>query len=92
MWDPSSLQKEGALQDIEVMASVTKTIGSLAVAYPYLRRVQVAESIATLVAAGKERQVPTGPLIEVLRRCTGWRPQRSTMAVLGGRWTRFIPT
>jgi hypothetical protein len=31
-----------------------------------LRRLQVAESIDTLVTTGRERQVPTGPLIEVL--------------------------
>jgi hypothetical protein len=51
---------------IEVIGSVTKTIGSLALAYPYLRRLQVAESIEALVTAGKERQVPTGQVIEVL--------------------------
>lgn len=51
---------------IEVIESVTKTIGSLALAYPYLRRLEVAEGIDALVTAGKERQVPTGPLIEVL--------------------------
>ncbi len=54
------------MHQIEVIESVTKTIGSLALAYPYLRRLQVAESIEALVTAGRERQVPTGPLIEVL--------------------------
>ena len=54
------------MPQIEVIESVTKTIGSLALAHPYLRRLQVAESIESLVSAGKERQVPTGPLIEVL--------------------------
>src|SRR5882724_9510766 len=54
------------MHQIEVIESVTKTIGSLALAYPYLRRLRVAESIETLVTAGTERQVPTGPLIEVL--------------------------
>jgi transposase len=54
------------MQQIEVIESVTKTIGSLALAYPYLRRLRVAESIEMLVTAGTERQVPTGPLIEVL--------------------------
>jgi hypothetical protein len=45
---------------------VTKTIGSLALAYPYLRRLGVAETIDGLVTAGKERAVPTGQVIEVL--------------------------
>jgi transposase len=54
------------MQQIEVIASVTKTIGSLALAYPYLRRLQLAESIAALVTAGKERQVATGAVIETL--------------------------
>lgn len=54
------------MQQIEVIESVTKTIGSLALAYPYLRRLQLAESIATLVTAGKERQVGTGAVIETL--------------------------
>jgi hypothetical protein len=43
MCDPCYLQKEVAMQQIEVVESVTKTIGSLALAYPYLRRLQVAE-------------------------------------------------
>ena len=34
---------------VEVLESVTKTIGSLALAYPYLRRLGVAESIAEVV-------------------------------------------
>jgi hypothetical protein len=51
------------MQQIVVTESVTKTLGSLALAYPYLRRQQLAESIETLVRAGKERQVPTGPVI-----------------------------
>lgn len=66
MCDPSYLQKEVAVQQIEVIESVTKTIGSLALAYPYLRRLQLAESIAALVTAGKERQVATGLVIETL--------------------------
>ena len=51
---------------IEVIESVSKTIGSLALAYPYLRRLQVAETIDALVTAGTARQVPTGQVIEVL--------------------------
>ncbi len=51
---------------IEVLETVTKTIGSLALAYPYLRRLRVAETINGLVRAGKERLVPTGQVIEVL--------------------------
>jgi hypothetical protein len=51
---------------IEVLETVTKTIGSLALAYPYLRRLGVAETIDGLVTAGKERVVPTGQVIEVL--------------------------
>jgi Domain of unknown function (DUF4277) len=51
---------------IEVLETVTKTIGALALAYPYLRRLGVAETIDALVTAGKERMVPTGQVIEVL--------------------------
>ena len=51
---------------IEVLETVTKTIGSLALAYPYLRHLGVAETIDALVTAGKERVVPTGQVIEVL--------------------------
>lgn len=51
---------------IEVVESVTKTIGSIALAYPYLRRLGVAETIAKVVAKGQERDVPTGQAIEVL--------------------------
>jgi transposase len=51
---------------IEVIASVSKTIGALALAYPYLRRLGVAETVDALVTAGKERLVPTGQVIEVL--------------------------
>src|SRR3954464_4698398 len=50
----------------EVIESVTKTIGSLARVYPYLRRLAVAETLDALTIAGKQRTVPTGPLIEVL--------------------------
>jgi hypothetical protein len=52
--------------EIEVIESVTQTIGSLALAYPYLRRLGVAETIDTLTTAGKERRVSTGQVIEVL--------------------------
>jgi transposase len=66
MCDPSYLREEVAVQQIEVIESVTKTIGSLALAYPYLRRLQVAETIDALVTAGKARQVATGAVIETL--------------------------
>lgn len=52
--------------EIAVVESVTKTIGSLALAYPYLRRLTVAETIDALTTTGKEREVPTGQLIEIL--------------------------
>ena len=52
--------------DIQVLESVTKTIGSLALAYPYLRRLGVAERIGDLVTKGQQREVPTGQVIEVL--------------------------
>ena len=54
------------MEQREVVESVTKTIGSLALAYPYLRRLQLAESIGMLVTAGKERQVATGAVMETL--------------------------
>lgn len=52
--------------EIEVIESVTKTIGSLALAYPYLRRLGVAEMIDALTTTGKERTVSTGQVVEVL--------------------------
>ena len=51
---------------LEVVASVTKTIGSLALVYPYLRRLAVAETLDALTTAGKQRDVPTGQILEVL--------------------------
>lgn len=51
---------------IEVIESVTKTIGTLALAYPYLRRLEVAETIDAITIKGKEREVPTGQVIETL--------------------------
>jgi hypothetical protein len=51
---------------IEVVESVTKTIGSLALVYPYLRRLGVAETLDALTTTGKDRDVPTGQIIEVL--------------------------
>lgn len=51
---------------IEVVESVTKTIGSLALAYPYLRQLGVAETIDAMIRNGKGRQVPTGKVIEIL--------------------------
>jgi transposase len=52
--------------EIAVVESVTKTIGSLALAYPYLRRLGVAETIDAVTTQGKERAVPTGRVIEIL--------------------------
>lgn len=52
--------------DVTVVESVTKTIGSLALAYPYLRRLTVAETIDSLTTRGKEREVSTGTVLEVL--------------------------
>ena len=52
--------------DIAVVNAVTKTIGSLALSYPYLRRLGVADLIDDLTTKGKEREVSTGRVIEVL--------------------------
>jgi hypothetical protein len=52
--------------DIEVIESVTKTIGSLALAYRYLRRLGVADLIDALTTTGKERTVSTGQVVEGL--------------------------
>ena len=52
--------------EIQVLRSVAKTIGSLALAYPYLRRLGVAETIAAVTTKGKQRDVPTGQVIEIL--------------------------
>lgn len=52
--------------EIAVVESVTKTIGSLALAYPYVRRLGVAETIDALTTQGKEREVSTGQVIEIL--------------------------
>src|SRR5262245_40093721 len=51
---------------LEVVESVTKTLGSLALVYPYLQRLGVAETLDTLTTTGKQRVVPTGQIIEVL--------------------------
>ena len=52
--------------EIQVLESVSKTIGALALAYPYLRRLGVAERIGELVTKGQQREVPTGQVIETL--------------------------
>ena len=52
--------------DIAVVHAVTKTIGSLALSYPYLRRLGFAQLIDELTTKGKEREVSTGRVIEVL--------------------------
>jgi transposase len=51
---------------IAVIESVTKTIGSLALSYPFLRQLQVAETIERTVTKGRQREVSTGRVIEVL--------------------------
>ena len=51
---------------VEVVRSVTKTIGSLALAYPYLRRLEIGEIIDEMVTKGREREVATSQVIEVL--------------------------
>jgi transposase len=52
--------------DITVVKAVTKTIGSLALAYPYLRKLGLAQLIDELTTTGKEREVSTGQVVEVL--------------------------
>jgi hypothetical protein len=115
MCDPGYLRQGVALPPIEGSAAVTKTIGALALAHPALRRRRLAERIEALGTAGKERPVPTGPLIAVLvlhrraprpvarstigawasrrrlKRCTGWRRQRSPTTAAAGPWTRSLP-
>jgi uncharacterized protein DUF4277 len=49
---------------IAVLESVTTTSGSLALAYPYLRRLGIGERIGELVTQGQQREVPTGHVIE----------------------------
>jgi hypothetical protein len=51
---------------IEAIEAVGKAIGSSALAYPYLRRLGVAETIDALVTASQERMVPTGEVVEGL--------------------------
>jgi len=52
--------------DIAVIHSVTKTIGSLALSYPYLKRLEFAPLVDKLTTVGKEREVSTGQIVEVL--------------------------
>jgi transposase len=52
--------------DITVVKAETKTIGSLALSYPYLTKLGVADLIDDLTTTGKEREVTTGRVIEVL--------------------------
>src|SRR4030067_2283223 len=52
--------------EIQVLRSVSKTIGSLALAYPDLRRLGVVEAIGEVITKGKEGDVPTGDVIEIL--------------------------
>lgn len=52
--------------DITVVKAETKTIGSLGLSYPYLKRLGFAQLIGDLTTTGKEREVATGRVIEVL--------------------------
>jgi transposase len=52
--------------DITLVKAVTKTIGSLALAYPYLQRLGIAQLIDDLTIRGKGREVSTGQVVEVL--------------------------
>src|SRR5450631_4447424 len=52
--------------DITVVKAETKTIGSLALTYPYLKKLGFADLIDDLTTTGKEREVATGRVIEVL--------------------------
>lgn len=52
--------------DLRVVQTVTKTIGSVALAYPYLKRWGVAPIIDDVTTSGKERDVSTGTVVEVL--------------------------
>jgi transposase len=52
--------------DVAVIRAVTKTIGSLALSDPHLRRLDFAQLIDDLTTKGKEREVSTGRVLEVL--------------------------
>jgi transposase len=52
--------------DITVVKAETKTIGSVALTYPYLKKLGFAHLIDDLTTTGKEREVATGRVIEVL--------------------------
>ena len=52
--------------DITVVKAETKPIGSLALTYPYLKRLGFAQMIDELTTTGKEREITTGRVIEVL--------------------------
>lgn len=52
--------------EVAVVTAVSKTIGSLALSYPYLRRLDFAQLIDTLTTKGKEREISTGRVLEVL--------------------------
>ena len=52
--------------DISVVKAETKTIGSLALTYPYLKKLGFGELIDDLTTTGKEREVTTGRVIAVL--------------------------
>jgi hypothetical protein len=52
--------------DLDVVEAVTRIIGSLALAYPYLQRLRVAKAIDSLTTTSKEREVSTGTVLEVL--------------------------
>lgn len=49
-----------------VVEAVTKTIGSLALVYPYLKQLGVGAILDAVTTHGKERDVATGTVVEVL--------------------------
>lgn len=52
--------------DVAVVNAVTKSIGSLALSYPYLRRLGFADLIDELTTKGKEREVSIGRVVAIL--------------------------
>ena len=74
------------MRQIEAIGPVTKPLGSLALAYPYPRRLQVAETIDAPVTAGTERRAATGAVIGTLV-LSRLRPRPSSQI---GAWARAV--
>ncbi len=51
---------------INVIQNVAKTIGSLALVYPYLRRLGVYDTADDMTTVGKDREVPTARVMSDL--------------------------